>query len=159
MLFRSRGARVRAEIVGFGTSTDGFDMALPEPSGEHAAKCMMAAIQGSGISPGEVGAVNTHGTGTPKGIGTAHRACGLREAFRHLRTGSVRAGPRARETHRLDRGMGTGGRSVAVGRRLAEQTVDALPELVRHNERVQQIAPGDVRYGFAQHLVWLESAE
>ncbi len=63
----ARGARVRTEIVGFGTSSDGFDMALPEPTGTYAAKCMLSAIQGSGISPREVGAVNTHGTATLRG--------------------------------------------------------------------------------------------
>ncbi len=62
-----RGARVRAEIVGFGASSDGFDMVLPEPTGAQAAKCMLGAIHGSGIGPGEVGAVNTHGTATLKG--------------------------------------------------------------------------------------------
>jgi 3-oxoacyl-[acyl-carrier-protein] synthase-1 len=63
----ARGARVRAEIIGFGTTSDGFDMVMPEPTGTHAAKCMLGAIQGSGISPREVGAVNTHGTATIKG--------------------------------------------------------------------------------------------
>jgi 3-oxoacyl-[acyl-carrier-protein] synthase-1 len=63
----ARGARVRAEIIGFGTSSDGFDMVMPEPSGAHAAKCMLNAIRDGGISPGEVGAVNTHGTATSKG--------------------------------------------------------------------------------------------
>ena len=63
----ARGARVRAEIIGFGTTSDGFDMVMPEPTGTHAAKCMLGAIQGSGVSPREVGAVNTHGTATIKG--------------------------------------------------------------------------------------------
>lgn len=63
----ARGARVRAEIVGFGTSSDGFDMVLPEPSGAYAAKCMRDALEGSGIGPGEVSAVNTHGTATLRG--------------------------------------------------------------------------------------------
>jgi 3-oxoacyl-[acyl-carrier-protein] synthase-1 len=63
----ARGARVRAEIIGFGTSSDGFDMVMPEPTGIHAAKCMRSAIQGSGIGPREVGAINTHGTATLKG--------------------------------------------------------------------------------------------
>ncbi|MEO8040105.1 MAG: beta-ketoacyl-[acyl-carrier-protein] synthase family protein [Betaproteobacteria bacterium] len=62
-----RGARVRAELLGFGTSSDGFDMVMPEPSGRHAASCMLGAIQGSGIAPREIGAVNTHGTATIKG--------------------------------------------------------------------------------------------
>ena len=63
----TRGARVRAEIIGFGTSSDAFDMVMPEPFGTQAARCMLAAIQGGGIGPREVGAVNTHGTATVKG--------------------------------------------------------------------------------------------
>src|SRR5689334_17223454 len=63
----ARGARVRAEIIGFGTSSDGFDMVMPEPAGTYAAKCMRNAILGSGIDPNEVDAVNTHGTATLKG--------------------------------------------------------------------------------------------
>lgn len=63
----ARGARVRAEIIGFGTTSDGYDMVMPEPTGTHAAKCMLGAIQDSGVSPPEVGAVNTHGTSTLKG--------------------------------------------------------------------------------------------
>ncbi|HET7765243.1 MAG TPA: beta-ketoacyl-[acyl-carrier-protein] synthase family protein [Burkholderiales bacterium] len=63
----ARGARPRAEIIGFGTSSDGFDMVMPEPTGTHAAKCMLNAIQDGGIGPGEVGAVKTHGTSTTKG--------------------------------------------------------------------------------------------
>src|SRR5437660_882690 len=63
----ARRARVRAEIVGFGTSSDGFDMVMPEPSGVQAAQCMRGAIQDAGMSPREVGAVNTHGTATIKG--------------------------------------------------------------------------------------------
>jgi len=58
---------VRAEVVGFGTSSDGFDMVMPEPSGVQAANCMRGAIQDGGMSPREVGAVNTHGTATIKG--------------------------------------------------------------------------------------------
>src|SRR6266851_5517636 len=56
----ARRARVRAEIVGFGTSSDGFDMVMPEPAGTHAAKSMRNAIHDSGIAPREVGAINTH---------------------------------------------------------------------------------------------------
>jgi 3-oxoacyl-[acyl-carrier-protein] synthase-1 len=63
----ARGARVRAEIIGFGTSSDGFDMVMPDPAGTQAAKCMLNAIRGSGIGAAEVDAVNTHGTGTVLG--------------------------------------------------------------------------------------------
>jgi 3-oxoacyl-[acyl-carrier-protein] synthase-1 len=63
----ARGSRVRAEIIGFGTTSDGFDMVMPEPSGAHSARCMQVAIQSGGIDPREVSAVNTHGTATIKG--------------------------------------------------------------------------------------------
>jgi 3-oxoacyl-[acyl-carrier-protein] synthase I len=62
-----RRAHVRAEVAGFGTSSDGFDMVMPEPSGTYAAKCMLNAIRDGGIRPGDVGAVKTHGTATTKG--------------------------------------------------------------------------------------------
>jgi len=75
----ARGARVRAEIIGFGTSSDGFDMVLPEPAGTFAAKCMRNAIVDSGISPREVGAVNTHGTATLKG--DVAEVIAMREVF------------------------------------------------------------------------------
>jgi 3-oxoacyl-[acyl-carrier-protein] synthase-1 len=70
----ARGAHVRAELIGFGTSSDGFDMVMPEASGEYAAKCMSNAIRESGISPREVGAVNTHGTATLLGDSAEIRA-------------------------------------------------------------------------------------
>jgi 3-oxoacyl-[acyl-carrier-protein] synthase-1 len=70
----ARGAHVRAELIGFGTSSDGFDMVMPEASGVYAAKCMSNAIRESGISPREVGAVNTHGTATLLGDSAEIRA-------------------------------------------------------------------------------------
>jgi len=63
----ARGARVHGEIVGFGATSDGFDMVLPEPEGKWAAKCMRAAIEDAHLSPDEIDAVNTHGTSTTKG--------------------------------------------------------------------------------------------
>lgn len=64
---RSRGARVRCEIAGFGATSDGFDMVLPEPSGEQAAAGMAAALRDAELGPEDVGYVNTHGTSTPDG--------------------------------------------------------------------------------------------
>lgn len=75
----ARGARVRAEIIGFGTTSDGFDMVMPEPTGTHAAKCMLSAIQDGGLTPREVGAVNTHGTSTQ--IGDLAEVAALKEVF------------------------------------------------------------------------------
>ena len=74
-----RGARVRGEIVGFGATSDGYDLALPEPEGRHAAACMRMALDDAHLSPADVSYVNTHGTGTVLGDRVEVKA--LRETF------------------------------------------------------------------------------
>lgn len=58
----ARGATVLAELAGYGTSSDAGDLLRPDPDG--AARAMGQAIQTAGISPGEIGYVNAHGTAT-----------------------------------------------------------------------------------------------
>jgi 3-oxoacyl-[acyl-carrier-protein] synthase I len=60
---RARGARIYAELVGYGATSDGFDMV--QPSGEGAVRCMRQALEG--LDPASVDYVNTHGTSTPVG--------------------------------------------------------------------------------------------
>jgi nodulation protein E len=61
-LARRRGARIYAELVGFGMSADGKDMTAPDPAS--AAEAMSAALRDGGIAPAEIDYVNAHGTGT-----------------------------------------------------------------------------------------------
>jgi nodulation protein E len=58
----ARGARVHAELVGFGMSADACH--ITQPSGEGAAKAMRAALRDGGLAPESIGYVNAHGTGT-----------------------------------------------------------------------------------------------
>jgi 3-oxoacyl-[acyl-carrier-protein] synthase-1 len=75
----ARGARVRAEIAGFGANSDGFDLVLPEPTGARAAECMALALADAGAAPAEVDYVNAHATGTP--AGDRAEAAALRRLF------------------------------------------------------------------------------
>ena len=75
----ARGARVRAEIAGFGANSDGFDLVLPEPSGARAAECMALALADAGAAAAEVDYVNAHATGTL--AGDRAEAAALRRLF------------------------------------------------------------------------------
>ncbi len=61
---RRRGARVYAEVRGYGLTADGHHMTAPDPEGQGAFRAMEAALKDSGIEPKEVDAINAHGTAT-----------------------------------------------------------------------------------------------
>jgi 3-oxoacyl-[acyl-carrier-protein] synthase II len=62
---KARGAHIYAEVVGYGMSNDAHHMTAPRPDGSQAARSMRLALRDAGITPGEVGYVNAHGSSTP----------------------------------------------------------------------------------------------
>ncbi len=76
---RARGARIHAELAGYGATSDAFHMTAPGPEHEGAQRCMRLALADAQLHPSEIGYVNAHGTATP--IGDIAEATAIEHTF------------------------------------------------------------------------------
>jgi 3-oxoacyl-[acyl-carrier-protein] synthase II len=71
---KKRGAKIYAEVIGYGANADAHHMTAPSPAGEGATRCMRLALRSGNIDPLEVDYINAHGTSTPYNDATETQA-------------------------------------------------------------------------------------
>jgi 3-oxoacyl-[acyl-carrier-protein] synthase II len=86
---RERGAKIYAELVGYGLSSDAAHMTEPDPTGANPARAMKMALEDGDVDPGDVGYINAHATSTPLGDASETRVIKKALGDEHARSTPV----------------------------------------------------------------------
>lgn len=124
---KARGARIYAELAGFGMSGDAYHMTSPTPGGEGGARCMVNAMRNAGFNKQDVQYLNAHGTSTP--LGDVAETQGVKLAFSDSAKDLAVSSTKSMVGHLL----GAAGGVEAVYTTMALYTQTAPPTINLHN--------------------------
>ena len=122
---RRRGARIYAELAGYGASADAYHVTSPSEGGEGGARAVRMALRDAGVNPEQVGYVNTHGTSTP--AGDVAECQGIKAVFGdHAKKGLMVSSTKSMVGHRLGAAGGAEGviTVLAIARGVLPPTIN-----------------------------------
>ena len=133
-LAKARGAKIYAEVVGYGSAADGWDMIQPIEGGDGSARAMKMALERRGVPADEVDLINPHGTSTP--LGDIREARGDLDGLRRPRGARLATRSRSAATKSM-----TGHMMGAAGAFEAFATVMSVAEQMRAAARSTTASP------------------
>lgn len=130
---KARGAKIYAEIVGYGATADAYDMVAPCADGEGAGRAMKVALKDAGMSPSEVTYINAHGTST--GLGDVAESLAIERVFgEHAFNGLLVSSTKSMIGHSLG---ATGGiEAIASIKAIETGIVPPTINLVERDEKI-----------------------